>query len=222
MPKRGVHPEEPARHEPGLLAVSAHDEFTVERLHEQREGRGMLPEQVAGGECENDDPDIRMRKGGRVAEPLLRHRGAHEEVVDHGQGRLGRGGDHASTLDPAMSEWDGGDMTVRIKRIYEDPEEADGFRILVDRIWPRGVSKERAKLDVWLKEVAPTTELRTWFHHEEPKWPEFRKRYQAELETNPALAELRKLIADHDPVTLLYSAHDEAENQAVVLRDYLA
>ena len=121
-----------------------------------------------------------------------------------------------------MSEWDGGDMTVRIKRIYEDPEEADGFRILVDRIWPRGVSKERAKLDVWLKEVAPTTELRTWFHHEEPKWPEFQKRYQAELETNPALAELRKLIADHDPVTLLYSAHDEAENQAVVLRDYLA
>lgn len=113
-------------------------------------------------------------------------------------------------------------MTVRIKRIYEDPEEADGFRILVDRIWPRGVSKERAKLDVWIKEVAPTTELRTWFHHEEPKWPEFRKRYQAELETNPALAELRKLIADHDPVTLLYSAHDEAENQAVVLRDYLA
>ena len=110
---------------------------------------------------------------------------------------------------------------MRIKRIYEDPDDADGFRILVDRIWPRGVSKERAKLDVWLKDVAPTTELRTWFHHEDPKWPEFRRRYRAELDENPVVAELRTLIADHDPVTLLYSAHDESENQAVVLREYL-
>ncbi len=110
---------------------------------------------------------------------------------------------------------------MRIKRIYEDPADSDGFRVLVDRIWPRGVSKERAKLDVWLREVAPTNELRTWFHHEEPKWPEFRTRYRAELADNPAVTELRALIADHDPVTLLYSAHNETENQAVVLREFL-
>lgn len=113
-------------------------------------------------------------------------------------------------------------MTVRIKRIYGDPEDADGYRILVDRIWPRGVSKERAKLDLWLREVAPTTELRKWFHHEEPKWPEFRERYRSELDGNSAVGELRALISEHDPVTLLYSAHDENENQAVVLRDYLS
>jgi DNA-3-methyladenine glycosylase len=112
-------------------------------------------------------------------------------------------------------------MTVRIKRIYEPPAAEDGYRILVDRIWPRGVSKERAKLDLWLKEVAPTTQLRTWFHHEDPKWPEFRRRYRAELDGNPAVAELRALDSEHDRVTLLYSAHDEKENQAVVLRDYL-
>jgi DNA-3-methyladenine glycosylase len=112
-------------------------------------------------------------------------------------------------------------MTVRIKRIYEPPAAEDGYRILVDRIWPRGVSKERAKLDLWLKEVAPTTQLRTWFHHEDPKWPEFRRRYRAELDGNPAVAELRALVSEHDRVTLLYSAHDEKENQAVVLRDYL-
>ncbi|GAA3746879.1 DUF488 domain-containing protein [Leifsonia bigeumensis] len=112
-------------------------------------------------------------------------------------------------------------MTVRIKRIYEDPDNSDGYRILVDRIWPRGVSKERAKLDVWLKEIAPTTELRQWFHHEDPKWGEFQRRYRAELDGNPAVEELRTLMAGHDVVTLLYSAHDESENQAVVLRDYV-
>lgn len=113
-------------------------------------------------------------------------------------------------------------MTVRIKRIYEDPADGDGYRILVDRIWPRGVSKERARLDLWLKEVAPTTQLRQWFHHEGPKWAEFRERYRAELDENPAVGELRRLISEHDPVTLLYSAQNEGENQAVVLRDYLA
>jgi DNA-3-methyladenine glycosylase len=113
-------------------------------------------------------------------------------------------------------------MTLRIKRIYEDPVADDGFRILVDRIWPRGVSKDRAKLDLWLKDVAPTTGLRQWFHHEEPKWPEFETRYRAELADNPAVGELRDILSAHDPVTLLYSARDEEENQAVVLRDYLA
>lgn len=113
-------------------------------------------------------------------------------------------------------------MTVRIKRIYEDPAADDGFRVLVDRIWPRGVSKERAKLDVWLKEVAPSTELRQWFHHEEPKWPEFVRRYRAELADNPAVGTLRDILSRQERVTLLYSAHDEDENQAVVLRDHLA
>jgi len=113
-------------------------------------------------------------------------------------------------------------MTVRIKRIYEDPAADDGFRVLVDRIWPRGVSKERAKLDVWLKEVAPSTELRQWFHHEEPKWPEFVRRYRAELADNPAVGTLRDILSRQERVTLLYSARDEDENQAVVLRDHLA
>ncbi|HMM82264.1 MAG TPA: DUF488 domain-containing protein [Terrimesophilobacter sp.] len=112
-------------------------------------------------------------------------------------------------------------MAVRIKRVYEDPSDDDGYRVLVDRVWPRGVSKERAKLNVWLKEVAPTTELRQWFHHEEPKWPEFRKRYRAELDRNPAIEELRTIANTHDVVTLVYSARDETENQAVVLAEYL-
>ena len=112
-------------------------------------------------------------------------------------------------------------MALRIKRIYEDPAPDDGYRVLVDRIWPRGVSKERAQLDEWLKEVAPTTELRKWFNHEEPKWQEFRKRYAAELDKNEAVSALRKIIAGHPVVTLVYSAHSETENQAIALRDYL-
>lgn len=112
-------------------------------------------------------------------------------------------------------------MTVNIKRIYEDPSDDDGYRVLVDRIWPRGVSKERAKLDVWLRDVAPSTELRKWFHHEDEKWTEFRVRYRAELELNEAVPPLRELIKQHPVVTLLYSAHSEEENQAVVLREFL-
>lgn len=113
-------------------------------------------------------------------------------------------------------------MTLRIKRIYEDPAAGDGYRVLVDRIWPRGVSKERAKLDLWLKDVAPTTELRQWFHHEDPKWPEFARRYRAELADNAAVQTLRDIVSAHETVTLLYSARVERENQAVVLREYLA
>nr|WP_167309735.1 DUF488 domain-containing protein [Terrimesophilobacter mesophilus] len=110
---------------------------------------------------------------------------------------------------------------VRIKRIYEDPAADDGYRVLVDRIWPRGVSKDRAKLDEWLKEAAPSTQLRTWFHHEEPKWDEFQSRYRAELDENEAVGDLRRILASQPVVTLLYSARNEEENQAVVLRDYL-
>lgn len=112
-------------------------------------------------------------------------------------------------------------MTVKIKRIYDDPSDGDGYRVLVDRIWPRGVSKERAKLDIWLRDVGPSTDLRKWFNHEDKKWEEFRKRYRSELEGNEAIQQLRHVVGAHPVVTLLYSAHNQSENQAVVLRDFL-
>lgn len=113
-------------------------------------------------------------------------------------------------------------MAVKIKRIYESPDPQDGYRVLVDRLWPRGVSKENARLGLWLKEIGPSNELRRWFNHDPAKYPEFKKRYFKELESNPALAELKDAIKQHPKVTLLYSAHDEQHNQAVALKDYLA
>lgn len=110
---------------------------------------------------------------------------------------------------------------VRIKRIYEDPAPADGYRVLVDRLWPRGVSKDAAALDRWLKDVAPSPELRTWFGHRADRFAEFTQRYTAELESNPAVGELRELLANHETVTLLYGARDEKVNHAVVLADLL-
>src|SRR3954462_9452812 len=95
-------------------------------------------------------------------------------------------------------------MAVRIKRIYDEPADSDGFRVLVDRLWPRGVSKERAALGRWAKEVAPSTELRNWFHAHPDRFDEFAERYRAELGTNPAVAEMRELARSHDVVTLLY------------------
>jgi uncharacterized protein YeaO (DUF488 family) len=111
---------------------------------------------------------------------------------------------------------------LRIKRIYEPPAAADGYRILVDRLWPRGLSKEKAVLDEWLKDIAPTPELRTWFGHDPARFAEFRARYQTELESNPAVATLQKLMSKHPTITLLYGAHDTEHNQAVVLCDFLA
>jgi uncharacterized protein YeaO (DUF488 family) len=109
-------------------------------------------------------------------------------------------------------------MPIKIKRVYERPEPGDGTRILVDRLWPRGVKKNA--VDVWLKDVAPTDALRNWFHHEEPKWPQFRSKYRKELSANTdAVAQLRKLAKG--TVTLVYGAKDEAHNQAVVLAEYL-
>lgn len=113
-------------------------------------------------------------------------------------------------------------MSMNIKRVYEEPTSGDGYRVLVDRIWPRGVSKERAQLGEWLKGVGPSTELRNWFNHEDAKWGEFQSRYRVELDENPDVATLRKIAHEHDVVTLVYSAHSESENQAVVLRDYLS
>jgi len=107
---------------------------------------------------------------------------------------------------------------IRVKRVYEKPAKEDGFRVLVDRLWPRGMKKEAAKVDLWLKDVAPSDKLRKSFHHEAMKWTDFAKKYQAELQNKKAsLAELRKLEKEHGTVTLLFGAKDEEQNQAVLL-----
>ncbi|WP_341019017.1 DUF488 domain-containing protein [Brevundimonas diminuta] len=113
-------------------------------------------------------------------------------------------------------------MKVALKRVYEPPSDADGTRILVDRLWPRGLSKDRARVDLWLKQIAPTTELRQWFGHDPAKWTEFQHRYRAELEANgDVVPELKAALAD-GPATLVYGARDEEHNDAVVLAAYLA
>lgn len=111
---------------------------------------------------------------------------------------------------------------VRIKRAYEEPQASDGYRVLVDRLWPRGRSREGEALDAWLKDVAPSPDLRRWWNHDPDRMDEFAARYRAELDANPALAELLQAIASHDVVTLVYGAKDPAVNHAAVLRDYLA
>ena len=111
--------------------------------------------------------------------------------------------------------------TVRIKRAYEPSSPADGARILVDRLWPRGVRKSDAAIERWMKEVAPSARLRRWFGHDPARWEEFQRRYRGELHGKAELlAELRSIAHDR-PLTLVYSAHDEQHNQAVVLRDVL-
>lgn len=110
---------------------------------------------------------------------------------------------------------------MKIKRAYAPVEDTDGYRILVDRLWPRGISKEKAKIDLWLKSVAPSNDLRKWFGHDPERFPEFSKRYQAELEESGALDELRATIKEHPNVTLLFAAHDEEHNNAVVLQHLL-
>lgn len=110
---------------------------------------------------------------------------------------------------------------IRLKRIYEPPALDDGYRILIDWLWPRGVSKEKAALDLWLKDIAPSSELRTWFGHEAERFEEFKARYETELADNSAVRQLKELVQQHKLVTLLYAAHDPQINHAVVLRDYL-
>lgn len=112
-------------------------------------------------------------------------------------------------------------MKILIKRIYESPAKSDGFRVLVDRLWPRGISKEKAKLDLWLPDLGPSTTLRQWFNHDPARWEEFRRRYYAELNTKQELVTELKGQAKRGTVTLLYSAKDEEHNQAVALRSYL-
>lgn len=111
---------------------------------------------------------------------------------------------------------------LAIKRVYEKAEPSDGYRVLVDRLWPRGVSKQRAGLDLWMKEIAPSDKLRKWFHHDERRWSDFASKYRKELAgKKDLLRQIKKLAAEHDRVTLLYSAHDAEHNQAVVLRNLL-
>ena len=110
---------------------------------------------------------------------------------------------------------------IRVKRVYDEPAPGDGLRVLVDRLWPRGLSKERAKVDLWAKDVAPSHELRRWFHHDPTRWSEFEKRYRSELkDRKEALGVLREKSRE-GPLTLLYGARDPDRNQAVVLRDLL-
>ena len=109
-------------------------------------------------------------------------------------------------------------MSIRLKRAYDPPSLDDGVRVLVERLWPRGLSKERAAVDLWVKDLAPSAELRRWYGHDEAKWPEFRRRYRAELRERPdQLAELRRL-AGAGPVTFVYGSRETEHNSASVLR----
>ncbi len=113
-------------------------------------------------------------------------------------------------------------VQVQLKRIYEPPQKSDGYRVLVDRVWPRGLSKDAAQIDLWMKDIAPSTALRKWFNHDPARWVGFQEKYRAELrELGDKLDELRAR-AKKEPVTLLYGAKDTEHNQAVVLWDVLA
>jgi uncharacterized protein YeaO (DUF488 family) len=112
-------------------------------------------------------------------------------------------------------------MAVRIKRAYERPEPGDGFRVLVDRLWPRGVAKDAARIDLWLKEIAPSAELRKWFDHDPAHWTEFQRRYLHEIEKHPEAIEQLGAAARYRPVTLVYGARDEEHNNAVVLKKFI-
>ena len=107
---------------------------------------------------------------------------------------------------------------IRLKRAYDPPSADDGTRVLIDRLWPRGLRKADAGIDHWFKEIAPSTELRQWFHHDPDRWDEFRRRYAAELSRNAVLVNELRAIARKGVLTLIYSARDERHNQAIVLR----
>ncbi len=112
-------------------------------------------------------------------------------------------------------------MNIKLKRVYEEPDAADGKRILVERLWPRGLTKEKAQVDLWLKDIAPTTDLRKWFDHDPDKWTEFKKRYRSELRKNDEQVALLKKEIGKYKATLVYGARDEEHNAALVLLDYL-
>ena len=110
---------------------------------------------------------------------------------------------------------------IRIKRAYEEPDREDGTRILVDRLWPRGLTKEKARVDLWLKDVAPSTELRKWFAHDPAKWTEFQSRYQEELKRNKEQFSLLRQETAKGTITLVYGAKDQQHNEAVILQRLL-
>lgn len=112
-------------------------------------------------------------------------------------------------------------MKMKIKRVYEAPDEEDGIRILVDRLWPRGLTKEKAHIDLWLKDIAPSTVLRKWFGHDPDKWEEFRKRYCHELKAKIKQVSILKEQTKKETVTLVYAAKDEEHNEAIVLKEFI-
>ena len=112
-------------------------------------------------------------------------------------------------------------MNIKTKRVYEQPDKKDGERILVDRLWPRGLTKEKAGVDLWLKEIAPSTELRKWFAHDPNKWESFRGRYETEIRHNEDLVKVLKQKARQGTITLIYGARDEKHNEALVLKQFL-
>ena len=110
---------------------------------------------------------------------------------------------------------------IRLKRAYEPASADDGVRILVERLWPRGLTKAAAAIDHWVKDVAPTSELRTWFGHRPARWPAFRRRYRVELNENPSAVSALRELCSGQPVTFIFAAKDVLRNGAVVLKDYL-
>ena len=110
---------------------------------------------------------------------------------------------------------------IQLKRVYDQPAPSDGFRVLVDRVWPRGMTKEAAAIDLWMNEIAPSTELRKWFGHDVRRWEAFRKKYREELQDRRAELETLRKHAAKQRVTLLFGARDEEHNQAVVLKEVL-
>lgn len=110
---------------------------------------------------------------------------------------------------------------IKLKRAYEPPASDDGIRVLIDRLWPRGVKKANAAIDEWMKEIAPSTELRKWFGHDPERWPEFRRRYKSEIRQHAELFDRLRNLAQHGRITLVFSAHDEIHNDAVVLKGLL-
>ena len=113
-------------------------------------------------------------------------------------------------------------MVIRLKRVYEPPSDEDGFRVLVERLWPRGITKDRAKVDLWVKDAGASPELRSWFGHDPEKWDEFRRKYFGEIRQRPlVLKMLQETIRERKPVTFVFSAHDEHHNNAVALKEFL-
>lgn len=137
--------------------------------------------------------------------------------VDVAEGEVG----DVDVADAQASDSSDTIRTLRIKRAYAQAEESDGYRVLVDRLWPRGISKERAALGEWMKAIAPTPELRKWWGHDPERMSEFAHRYCAELDDNPAVDELSGIIASHPTVTLVYAAKDPKVNHAEILREYM-